>query len=62
MRKVKTMQNRNNRKYQQQGGCNRRVVNKGLSKRTQDALRDQAYLREIAQIEKEHSCEGLLND
>lgn len=55
------MQNRNNRKYEQQGGCNRRVVNKGLSKRTQDALRDLENRNELKKIDEYYSVRGLFS-
>lgn len=49
------------RKYEQQGGCNRRVVNKGLSKLTQQALRDAEYRKELKKIDDDHSLWGLFS-
>lgn len=51
-----------NKPYQQQSGCNRRVVNKGLSKATQDALREKQQRDEQRAIDNAYSLEGLLND
>lgn len=54
------MQNKS-KKHQQQGGCNRRVVNKGLSKLTQQALRDAEYRKELKKIDDDHSLWGLFS-
>lgn len=56
------MQRQPNKPYQQQSGCNRRVVNKGLSKATQDALRAKSERDEARAIDNAYSLEGLLND
>ena len=53
------MQKKRSRKYEQQGGCNRRVVNKGLSQRTQQAMRDAEYRRELKKIDDDYSLWGL---
>jgi hypothetical protein len=52
------MQNKS-KKHQQQGCCNRRVVNKGLSKLTQQAMRDAEYRKELRAIERAHSIGGI---
>lgn len=49
------------RKHEQQGDCNRRVVNKGLSKLTQQALRDAEYRKELKKIDDDHSLWGLFS-
>lgn len=56
------MQKKHNTKYQEQGGCNRRVVNKGLSKATQNALREKQQRDEQRAIDNAYSLEGLFND
>ncbi len=55
------MQNKT-KKHKQQGGCNRRVVNKGLSKRIQQAMRDNEYRKELMAIERDHSIGGINYD
>jgi hypothetical protein len=56
------MQRQPNKPYEKQGGCNRRVSNKGLSKATQDALRAKQERDEQRAIDNAYSLEGLLND
>lgn len=56
------MQIQPNKPYQKQGGCNRRVVNKGLSKVVQRVLSEKQYREELRAIENAHSLEGLFND
>lgn len=56
------MQRQLNKPYQKHGGCNRRVVNKGLSKATQNALREKHQRDEQRAIDNAYSLEGLFND
>lgn len=58
MLKGKTMLTKKTKQRKPQGGCNRRVVNKGLSQQTLQALRDKSYRDELAAIEREYSIGG----
>lgn len=59
MQREKTMLRQPKKPYQQQGGCNRRVVNKGLSKVVQRALSEKQYREELQSIDDDYSLEGL---